>query len=152
MLFGVTCLTATVSAAPMIGEALQVASEYWARKQRAADELVKEPALNAFRKEGTWVVDPPRVPAPCRSQHVRERLDSRRVEVEQTSSGVRIQNSGPRPLLARFGIREKTYVVQPGTSETIADVTAEELTGLALYRVPSNQPIKYHEEVAILRR
>lgn len=137
-----TCLAFSVSAAPMLSGAL------FANKAVASAEAAKQPVLNVISEGSRWIVDPHDVPPLTRSSSfkdvLRKKLNLDPIKVTATPEGVHIRNSGSSPRLARFGAKDRTYIVMPGTTETVP-WTRQSLHELTIDRVSPRQEIRYHE-------
>ncbi|GAC99127.1 hypothetical protein PHSY_006725 [Pseudozyma hubeiensis SY62] len=120
-------------------------------------EAVSQPVIRAYRNADHWLVRPESLPsldmlpssptAASVLERVRSFGRSPARTVVTPDGNVKMINEGSSPRLFRFGTKDRIYIVQPGTRETIQadELTHQQYHALTVSRIPKHTPIVYDD-------
>ncbi|KAJ9478576.1 hypothetical protein PHBOTO_002074 [Pseudozyma hubeiensis] len=120
-------------------------------------EAVSQPVIKAYHNANHWLVRPESLhslellPSSPRAASVLERVHSlgrSPARTELTPDGnIKMINEGFSPRLFRFGTKDRIYIVQPGTKETLHanELTNQQYHALTISRIPKRTPIVYDD-------
>lgn len=123
-----------------------------------AAEPIIGPVVNAYNEGLHWLVRSDSLPvirdtlsSPSTSRFERIlSLGRSRAKVEFTAEGnIKMINDGPRPLLFKFGTRDRIYVLQPRTREVLArsELTEQQYKALTIHKLPLDATIVYGDAI-----